>query len=430
MGTRSYAEQWSQGARQGIHDSHAYSVLKAVNYGKHRLLLVKNPWGKVEWNGPWSDGSKEWTVEALQELGHSFGDDGIFWIPYEDFLNRYEAIWRTRLFTPDWNVTQRYTTVTVPWSGEYNDKSYQFVLPKASRTVIVLSKLDERYFIGLTGQYTFELAFRLHQSDQSAYIVRGYSSGDRSAVAEVDLEAGQYDVLLQISGSRDLSQPKVEDVVKQNWLSRRSKLIQIGLSYDLAHAQGQVETGEDDTKTARTDQTGEMIDNKVKKTNGLDIQPVSNSSIEKAKVPSSQQSTKTVTTNYRGILGAVPSEDAATGNDVAENNDVAEDNDAAKDKDDVPDLNQAKNSDDADAKKDEVKPPATDSDSATLEKEKDDTVEDPWNANCVVSLRVFCQNTTATIKVIGPDSKTINETEDTKLDVDDPQKDAAEAGGD
>lgn len=44
--------------RDGIHGGHAYSVLRAVNYGKERLMLLKNPWGEQEWNGPWSDGSK------------------------------------------------------------------------------------------------------------------------------------------------------------------------------------------------------------------------------------------------------------------------------------------------------------------------------------------------------------------------------------
>ena len=43
--------------------------------------MVRNPWGKSEWTGRWSDGSKEWTqewLEVLPTLGHTFGDDGQF----------------------------------------------------------------------------------------------------------------------------------------------------------------------------------------------------------------------------------------------------------------------------------------------------------------------------------------------------------------
>jgi hypothetical protein len=250
-GTRNYGHpDPDEKGRQGIEDGHAYSVLRAVDYASQHLLMVKNPWGFAEWNGPWSDGSKEWTAEAIKALDYKFGNDGIFWMPFEDFLERFVQVWRTRLFTPDWNVSQHWTTIAVPWSGFSNPTSFTFSLPSPSRTVIVLSQLDSRYFGGLTGQYTFELAFRVHSAGSSDYIIRGYSSGDRSAVTEIDLEAGAYEVRMQIQGYRDSSQPKIEDVVKQNWLSRRDKLIRMGLSYDLAHAKGWTESM--DNKAAAT----------------------------------------------------------------------------------------------------------------------------------------------------------------------------------
>jgi hypothetical protein len=60
---------------------HAYSVLRAVEVKGKRFVVVRNPWGKSEWTGRWSDGSKEWTsewLEAMPQLGHVFGDDGQF----------------------------------------------------------------------------------------------------------------------------------------------------------------------------------------------------------------------------------------------------------------------------------------------------------------------------------------------------------------
>ncbi|KAF7949106.1 hypothetical protein EAE96_008276 [Botrytis aclada] len=230
--------------RQGIEDDHAYSVLRAVEYQGNRLCLVKNPWGETEWNGPWSDGSKEWTPDSLHALNHRFGNEGIFWMPYEDFLDRYDEIWRTRVFHNDcfnWHVTQHWTTVNVPWSGEYNETSFHFTVPVPTTTVIVLSQLDTRYFGGLTGQYTYYLSFNLHTPGQKSHIVRGYSSGDRSATTEIFLEAGTYEVHLQITGYRDDALPEVEDVVKDNWLDRRDKLIQIGLKHDMAYAKGVIQ---------------------------------------------------------------------------------------------------------------------------------------------------------------------------------------------
>ena len=42
------------GERRGIVEQHAYSVMRAVEIDGERLLLLKNPWGKSEWKGPWS----------------------------------------------------------------------------------------------------------------------------------------------------------------------------------------------------------------------------------------------------------------------------------------------------------------------------------------------------------------------------------------
>jgi hypothetical protein len=369
-GTREYGHpDPDEKGRQGIEDGHAYSVLRAVEYEKNRLLMVKNPWGETEWTGPWSDGSKEWTADAIKVLDYKFGNDGIFWMPYEDFLERFVQFWRTRLFTPEWNVTQHWTTTQVPWSGDYNDTSFEFEISEPSRTVIVLSQLDSRYFGGLTGQYTFQLAFRLHAAGESAYIVRGYSSGDRSAVAEVDLGAGKYEVKMQIVGSRDPTLPKVEDVVKQNWLSRRDKLIRIGFSYDLAHAKGQIDT---------TDQRG-----------GKDVTEVETATAVEA-VPAAAP---TSTLSSLPVLAPLPSL-APLGMSFGEDEDV-----------------QAGASDDT---------------SPDSEPAQDKTPDDPWNAPVVVGLRVFCQNTVASVSVVRTEPEDVTAETKGKLDVDDPEKDAAE----
>ena len=144
----------------------------------------------------------------------------------------------------------------------------------------MLSKLDERYFEGLTGKYFFELAFRLHKSGQIVHIIRGCSSGERSASTEVDLDAGQYDVFLHISATRYSRQPRVEDVIKQKWLSRRSKFIQIGLSYDLAHAKGQIEASEDDQKDAKTNNATRRAEGLVNGVNPSTVKRVPDVSIK------------------------------------------------------------------------------------------------------------------------------------------------------
>ncbi|XP_071337313.1 calpain-2 catalytic subunit-like [Trachinotus anak] len=85
---------------------HAYSVTGAeeVHYrGKPvQLVRIRNPWGQVEWKGPWSDGSSEWKHISEDEklnLNH-VAEDGEFWMSYSDFIRRFSRLEICNL-TPD-----------------------------------------------------------------------------------------------------------------------------------------------------------------------------------------------------------------------------------------------------------------------------------------------------------------------------------------
>ncbi|KUJ13736.1 cysteine proteinase [Mollisia scopiformis] len=244
---------WGRGNRKGIYEGHAYSILKAVEMDGQRLVLVRNPWGEGEWHGPWSDGSKEWTPEWMQKLDHRFGDDGAFWMSYDDLLKKYETFDRTRLFNDEWKVTQQWTSLQVPWTVGYQDTEFHFTLENAASVVIVLSQLDQRYFCGLEGQYNFELSFRVHKAGEEDYIVRSHGNYwmRRSVTAELDLEAGEYHVLMKVEAEKNDYGYSVEDVIRSNAKDRRDKLMRIGLAYDMAMAKGKVVETEDEKKARK-----------------------------------------------------------------------------------------------------------------------------------------------------------------------------------
>ncbi|UKZ76748.1 hypothetical protein TrVFT333_004458 [Trichoderma virens FT-333] len=189
-----------------------------------------------------SDGSKEWTPEWLEKLDHRFGDDGDFWIAYEDLLQKYQAFERTRLFDETWRVSQIWTTVNVPWMLDYHDTHFSLRITKPGPVVIVLAQLDDRYFRGLHGQYKFELAFRVHKAGHEDYLVRSQAPYRmrRSVNVELDLEAGEYDVRVKIDATRLDRILPIETVIRNNAKKRREKLTRIGLAYDLAHSKGKI----------------------------------------------------------------------------------------------------------------------------------------------------------------------------------------------
>jgi hypothetical protein len=60
---------------------------------------------------------------------------------------------------------------------------------------------------------------------------------DRSISCEVDLPPGRYEVIPKITAAEESSSKKVEDVVKEMAKKRPEKLRQVGLNFDLSHAQ-------------------------------------------------------------------------------------------------------------------------------------------------------------------------------------------------
>ncbi|XP_017295028.1 calpain-9 [Kryptolebias marmoratus] len=83
----------------GLVKGHAYSItgLEEVSFRgqKVKLIRIRNPWGQVEWNGPWSDSSREWDyvdrAEKSRILQNST-DDGEFWMEFEDFKRNYDKV--------------------------------------------------------------------------------------------------------------------------------------------------------------------------------------------------------------------------------------------------------------------------------------------------------------------------------------------------
>ena len=102
----------------GIAAGHAYSVTE-IHYvrssrGVERLLKIRNPWGRVEWRGDWSDKSRLWTPELREQVGSKVGNDGFFFINFEDFIANFNS-----------------TTITVDHKFGYENTRQQYSFDNA-----------------------------------------------------------------------------------------------------------------------------------------------------------------------------------------------------------------------------------------------------------------------------------------------------------
>jgi len=90
----------SDSSQSGVVQGHAYTLLKVdiLNFQGQQIRLVqlRNPWGKGEFKGAWSDYDQNWNYvdpQEKQRIGfHPDKDDGIFFIPFDNFWDEFRAI--------------------------------------------------------------------------------------------------------------------------------------------------------------------------------------------------------------------------------------------------------------------------------------------------------------------------------------------------
>ncbi|EZG44776.1 calpain [Gregarina niphandrodes] len=75
----------------GIVARHAYAVIRMVEHGPLKLVLVRNPWSVIRWKLSFCPGDPCWTPELERLCGYNSSkaaevDDGCFWIRWEDII--------------------------------------------------------------------------------------------------------------------------------------------------------------------------------------------------------------------------------------------------------------------------------------------------------------------------------------------------------
>ncbi len=128
-----------------------------------KLLQLKNPWGRTEWTGDWSDNdTARWTRRLKERLWKTEdgGDDGIFWMSFDDFVTRFTSVYVCRIF-----IDQRWTSYDLhgKWSssdgtaaGCSNHKRFhcnpqlELVLDQSTDLLVQLHQVQATQFRSIT----------------------------------------------------------------------------------------------------------------------------------------------------------------------------------------------------------------------------------------------------------------------------------------
>jgi hypothetical protein len=124
------AEKWLVGASvvvngstealspEGLLNKHAYGVLKVVELDGEKLIQLRNPWGKTEWNGKWSDNDPVWSSpELTARLNYKPDNDGLFWMGLQDFVTHFNRLYVCRLYLDAFGDKWHRTAVVGEWKG-------------------------------------------------------------------------------------------------------------------------------------------------------------------------------------------------------------------------------------------------------------------------------------------------------------------------
>ncbi|XP_042523712.1 calpain-12 [Dipodomys spectabilis] len=98
VGATALSDRGEIRTEEGLVKGHAYSVTGthkvSLGFTKVRLLRLRNPWGRVEWTGAWSDSCPRWDAiptewrDALMVKK----EDGEFWMELQDFLSHFNTV--------------------------------------------------------------------------------------------------------------------------------------------------------------------------------------------------------------------------------------------------------------------------------------------------------------------------------------------------
>uniref|UniRef100_A0A671G9K9 Calpain-12 n=1 Tax=Rhinolophus ferrumequinum TaxID=59479 RepID=A0A671G9K9_RHIFE len=98
VGATALSDRGEYRTEDGLVKGHAYSVTGthkvSLGFTKVRLLRLRNPWGRVEWTGAWSDSCPRWDALPTEWRDALLvkKEDGEFWMELQDFLHHFNTV--------------------------------------------------------------------------------------------------------------------------------------------------------------------------------------------------------------------------------------------------------------------------------------------------------------------------------------------------
>lgn len=136
----------------GILANHGYTITSMQFVGAELLFRVRNPWGRLEWTGKWSDEWSGWTKTLKEQLGWADEDDGKFWMAYDDLKCYFTEMYICDTLPRSWSricMAGSWRGKTAGGSSGFgqtwkNNPCYKFTVETPTNVRISVSQRDGR----------------------------------------------------------------------------------------------------------------------------------------------------------------------------------------------------------------------------------------------------------------------------------------------
>jgi hypothetical protein len=99
-------------------------LLDVITLNGEKLAKIRNPWSSEGYNGAWSDKDSRWTPSLLKQANHVKANDGVFFMPFHNFLNKpyfrsttvaiYNQFTSSKTYSITQKVQQMAITIKIP----------------------------------------------------------------------------------------------------------------------------------------------------------------------------------------------------------------------------------------------------------------------------------------------------------------------------
>ena len=211
----------------GLVSKHAFTIISAhiskIRNNTIRLLRIRNPWGFQEWNGAWSDGSKEWDEESIKAFGHFQNkDDGTFFMELSDYTNCFT---QTQICIMKQNACTKSLIITK--DRIYKGNIIQFTTSKYSEVDFSVIKRTYRFHRSISDNSELTINLLLMKLENNSYkIIYSEVANDKNPILLSKLEPGNYIVYIlanQSSSTFDKDRKLVFNVVSNNFFEIKDR---------------------------------------------------------------------------------------------------------------------------------------------------------------------------------------------------------------